>query len=164
MSGSFTDESSKSGFVCAGAITEDPGGPSPTWTGSYSLCRVQAVLRENFPKAIYVHCNAHQLNLVLCSAAKEFGYVSTFFWHCEPKHSFFTGAQQHARSIEIQSIVRAWIRARDTEIVGCITGGSRWMCRNEFVWKSLFSCSSYFANFLTTVILLQRGCRAHHYV
>ena len=57
---------------------------------------VQAVLRENFPKAIYLHCNSHQLNLVLCSAAKESGHVSTFFDTVNQIHSFFTGAQWHA--------------------------------------------------------------------
>ena len=39
---------------------------------------VQVILKETFPKAIYVHCNSHRLNLVLCTAANAFRHVSTF--------------------------------------------------------------------------------------
>ncbi|CAK6969183.1 zinc finger MYM-type protein 1-like, partial [Scomber scombrus] len=41
---------------------------------------VQAILKETFPKAVYVHCNSHRLNLVLCAAAQASGHE--YFFHC----------------------------------------------------------------------------------
>lgn len=41
---------------------------------------VQAILKETFPQAVYVHCNSNiLLNLVFCAAAESSGHVSTFF-------------------------------------------------------------------------------------
>ena len=63
---------------------------------------VQALLKETFPSAVYVHCNSHRLNLVLCTAAKASLEISSFFDNVNQIYSFFTGAQRHARFMEIQ--------------------------------------------------------------
>lgn len=63
---------------------------------------VQVLLKETFSKAVYVHCNSHRLNLVLCTAAKVSGHVATFFDIVNNVHNFFTGAQRHARFIALQ--------------------------------------------------------------
>ncbi len=58
--------------------------------------RVQALQKETFSKAVYVHCNE------LCTAAKVSGYVTTFFDILNNPHNFFTGAQRHTRFIALQ--------------------------------------------------------------
>lgn len=58
---------------------------------------VQVLLKETFSKAVYLHCNSHRLNLVLCTAAKAPGHVSTFFDIVNQIHNFFYGAQSSWR-------------------------------------------------------------------
>lgn len=41
--------------------------------------RVHVILKRTFPNTIYVHCNSHRLNLVLCMVASASGHISTFF-------------------------------------------------------------------------------------
>ncbi len=50
---------------------------------------VQVVLKETFP-------NSHQLNSVLCAAAKSLKQVRIFFDIVDQIHSFFTGAKGDA--------------------------------------------------------------------
>ena len=69
---------------------------------SGSHAGVQAILKNTFSKAVYVHCNAHRLNLVLCSVAKGCGHVATFLETLNSLHSFMTGSSRHARFLEIQ--------------------------------------------------------------
>ena len=41
---------------------------------------VQTLLREQYiPKAIYVHCYAHKLNLVICDVTTAVPYLSEFY-------------------------------------------------------------------------------------
>jgi len=40
---------------------------------------VQTLIRSNFPNAVYVHCCAHNLNLVISDVAKSSSKVQTFF-------------------------------------------------------------------------------------
>lgn len=40
---------------------------------------VHVLLKQTFKQVVYVHCNSHRLNLVLCTAAKVSGHVNTFF-------------------------------------------------------------------------------------
>lgn len=63
---------------------------------------VHVILKRTFPDAVYVHCNSHRLNLVLCTASKVSGHVSTFFQTLNSLHSFMTGAHRHAKFLEIQ--------------------------------------------------------------
>ncbi len=52
--------------------------------------RVQALQKETFSKAVYVHCNE------LCTAAKVSGYVTTFFDILNNPHKFFHwGSKAH---------------------------------------------------------------------
>ncbi len=59
---------------------------------------VQSILKETFPKAVYVHCNSHRLNLVLCAAAESSGHVSTFF-HCHQSDTQLLHWGPEARSV-----------------------------------------------------------------
>lgn len=92
---------------------------------------VQVVLRQTFPQAIYVHCNSHRLNLVLCSAAKESGHVSTFFDTVNQIHSFFTGAQRHARFMEIQKEMHPDRQSMELER----SSDTRWSSKSGSVHK-----------------------------
>ena len=41
---------------------------------------VQAILRQNYiPGEIYIHCYAHQLNLVICDVSKVVAYLPGFY-------------------------------------------------------------------------------------
>lgn len=50
---------------------------------------VQARFREKHPQAIYVHCYAHELNLVLCHTCKAIPEATKFFELLESMYSFF---------------------------------------------------------------------------
>lgn len=51
---------------------------------------VQAKLREIYPKAEYIHCHAHQLNLVMLNAASVNRNVRTFFANLQAICAFFS--------------------------------------------------------------------------
>ena len=52
---------------------------------------VQAILREQFmPKAIYVHCHVHRLNLVVPDVCTSVSYVVEFYSIVAKIHSYFT--------------------------------------------------------------------------
>lgn len=52
---------------------------------------VQKILRDNYiPCAIYIHCYAHQLNLVVCDASKVVPYLSEFYSILGKTHSYFS--------------------------------------------------------------------------
>lgn len=51
---------------------------------------VQALLRQRYiPNAIYVHCYAHKLNLVICDVTKNVPYLSEFYSIISKLYSFF---------------------------------------------------------------------------
>ncbi|XP_036965521.1 zinc finger MYM-type protein 1-like [Acanthopagrus latus] len=50
---------------------------------------VQARFREKHPQAIYVHCYAHELKLVLCHTCKAIPEATEFFELLESMYSFF---------------------------------------------------------------------------
>lgn len=51
---------------------------------------VQALLREGYmPNAIYVHCYAHRLNLVICDVSKSIPYLSEFYSIVNKIYSYF---------------------------------------------------------------------------
>ncbi|CAF1489142.1 unnamed protein product [Adineta ricciae] len=52
---------------------------------------VQAILRQNFaPGAIYIHCYAHQLNLVICDVSQVVLYLPEFYCVLSKIHSYFS--------------------------------------------------------------------------
>ncbi len=63
---------------------------------------VQVLLKKTFPHAVYVHCHSHRLNLVLSTASKVSTIVATFFDVINSLHHFMTGANRHARLLQIQ--------------------------------------------------------------
>ena len=56
-------------------------------SGAYN--GVQALLRNDAPNALYVHCASHNLNLVINDAVKSSKKVATFFAQLENIYSYF---------------------------------------------------------------------------
>ena len=57
---------------------------------------VQAILREKYmPSAIYVHCYAHRLNLVICDVSKVVPYLSEFYSILSKIHTYFSSSVTH---------------------------------------------------------------------
>ena len=50
----------------------------------------QSIVKEAYPNAHYVHCYAHQLNLVLQQATSQFDSVRVFFAHINAFSVFFS--------------------------------------------------------------------------
>jgi hypothetical protein len=51
---------------------------------------VQTLLREQYiPKAIYVHCYAHKLNLVICDVTTAVPYLSEFYSIINKIYTYF---------------------------------------------------------------------------
>ena len=50
----------------------------------------QSIVKEAYPNAHYVHCYAHQLNLVLQQATSQFDRVRVFFAHINAFSVFFS--------------------------------------------------------------------------
>lgn len=94
---------------------------------------VQSILKETFAKAVYVHCNSHRLNLVLCAAAESSGHVSTFFTVINQIHNFFTGAQRHTQFVELQKEMHPERPCKELER-SCDT---RWSSKSGSVHKVL---------------------------
>uniref|UniRef100_A0A4W5QK15 DUF4371 domain-containing protein n=1 Tax=Hucho hucho TaxID=62062 RepID=A0A4W5QK15_9TELE len=71
---------------------------------SGSKVGVQAHFRVLHPEAIYVHCYAHELNLVLCHTCRAIPEAAEFFSFLENVYSFFsTSLVNHHKFKEAQS-------------------------------------------------------------
>uniref|UniRef100_A0A3B4X175 TTF-type domain-containing protein n=1 Tax=Seriola lalandi dorsalis TaxID=1841481 RepID=A0A3B4X175_SERLL len=86
---------------------------------------VHVILKKTFPHAVYVHCNSHRLNLVLCTAAKVSPGISTFFDVINSLHTFMTGAHRHAKFLEIQKQMRPGKKTMELE-QSCDVRWSSW--------------------------------------
>lgn len=54
---------------------------------------VQAILREEFmPKAVYIHCYVHRLNLVISDVCTSVSYVSEFYSIVRKIYTYFTAS------------------------------------------------------------------------
>lgn len=52
---------------------------------------LQTILREQFmPKAIYIHCHVHRLNLVIINVCISISYVSEFYAIIQKIYKYFT--------------------------------------------------------------------------
>ena len=70
---------------------------------------VQSKIRKDYPSAVYIHCMAHKLNLVLVEACKVNRMVISFFLTLEIIYCFFAQPMNHKafkeaqRSLEVKS-------------------------------------------------------------
>lgn len=63
---------------------------------------VQAKVREFAPNAIYIHCYAHVLNLVLVDSCRSVSAASEFFAIIEALYVFMASSKAHVVFVEVQ--------------------------------------------------------------
>lgn len=75
---------------------------------------VQARLLEKNPRAVYVSCGAHTLNLVLADAAKASRDAVGLFGHLQKVYNFFSGGTQRWAILRshVDLTVRSWSDTR----------------------------------------------------
>ena len=101
---------------------------------SGSISGVQARIREIAPRALYVHCNAHCLNLVLVDSIKAVRDASEFFSLLETLYVFLSSAKCHAVFLEKQKDlypnkqVRQLQRLSETRTWACRQGAITPIC------------------------------------
>ena len=61
---------------------------------------VQSIVREAYPNAHYVHCYAHQLNLVLQQATSQIDSVRLFFAHLNSFSVFFSHSTKRVSCLD----------------------------------------------------------------
>lgn len=85
---------------------------------------VQCKFRENHPMAIYVHCYAHQLNLVLCCTCQAIPEAKNLFDLLQSVYSFFSvSLVNHQKFKETQKL----LGLQPTELVQL--SKTRWSCQ-----------------------------------
>ncbi|XP_074535563.1 LOW QUALITY PROTEIN: zinc finger MYM-type protein 1-like [Halichoeres trimaculatus] len=99
---------------------------------SRAVSGVQTRFREKHPEALYIHCHAHELNLVLCASCKAIPEARDLFNLLECLYSFFSTSPLHHHKLqEFQRQLGLDIR----ELVQLST--TRWACRVESVKATL---------------------------
>jgi hypothetical protein len=62
---------------------------------------VQAIIRRKAPQAVYVHCNAHRLNLVLVDVVKKIQIAFDFFPILQAVYVFLSSANQAFKELKV---------------------------------------------------------------
>ena len=60
------------------------------------LSGVRARVADENPSAIYIHCNAHQLNLVLVDSCRKINHAAVFFSLLETVYVFMSSSVPHS--------------------------------------------------------------------
>ena len=69
---------------------------------SGKLSGVQERIRRKIPQALYVHCFAHRLNLVIVETVKSVVPVANFFAILQSSYNFLSGSHVHEQWIKWQ--------------------------------------------------------------
>nr|XP_054591675.1 zinc finger MYM-type protein 1-like [Nothobranchius furzeri] len=86
---------------------------------------VQALFRQRHPEAVYVHCYAHELNLVLCHTCKAVSDASDFFNTLERLYSFFSVSLiNHKAFTDMQKV----LGSKESQLVQL--SKTRWACQS----------------------------------
>lgn len=97
---------------------------------------VQARISEINPTAIYIHCHAHQLNLVLVDACRKLPHASEFFSLLESLYVFISSSVPHAVFVTKQKE----LGQRVVELKQL--SDTRWSCRYSSIKAVLSSFSA----------------------
>ena len=90
---------------------------------------VQTLIKEVVPHALYVHCNAHCLNLCLVDSVKAVRAASEFFSLLETLYVFLSSSKCHAIFIEQQTRLHSEKQHRQLQKLS----DTRWACRHNAV-------------------------------
>ena len=61
---------------------------------------VQAKIKEKIPQALFVHCYAHSLNLVMSKSAAKIKECKTFFTHLSGLAAFFSKSAKRTKLLD----------------------------------------------------------------
>ena len=86
---------------------------------------VQKRVRDSAPYAVYVHCYAHRLNLVLVDACKSVTAAADFFALLEHLYVFTSGSLMHLKWVEAQQDLYPNDAPRQLQRLS----DTRWSCR-----------------------------------
>jgi hypothetical protein len=88
---------------------------------------VQALLRHTYSNAVYIHCFAHRLNLVLTDTVTDIPMVSEFFALVQALYVFISRSNIHSKFLDLQKEKGLPMRELPS------LSETRWACR----WRSL---------------------------
>ncbi|KAL4148872.1 hypothetical protein QTP88_003017 [Uroleucon formosanum] len=139
----------KSTFVSHGLKIENIRGQcydgAASMRGSYK--GVQARIREENHLAMYIHCNAHILNLCLIDLAKQVSYVRNVFGTLNTLHNFIgASSKRHAIFEKMYSVLN--VSTCDGPKTLKSLSDTRWSCR-------LDALKAVLLNFQTVVSTLE---------
>ncbi|OCT92858.1 hypothetical protein XELAEV_18015924mg [Xenopus laevis] len=101
---------------------------------------VQKKMLDDHPTAIYVHCMAHKLNLVLVEACKVNSTAAGFFFTLEDLYKFFSQPGTHHFYLEAQKMLGMKLELTSLS-------DTRWACR----WKNVSAVKSSMKALLDTL-------------
>ena len=110
---------------------------------------VQQSIRELAPQAIYIHCHAHCLNLVLVDCVKSITEASDFFSVVQSLYVFMSASKAHTLFIKQQSVLHPDKQPRELQGLS----DTRWACR----YTSLDPICSTFDCILSTLEIIGEG-------
>ena len=96
---------------------------------SGKISGVQARIKEIAPSALYIHCNAHCLNLCLVDSVKVVKYAGDFFALLESLYVFISSSKCHAMFICHQQAIYTDKQVRQLQRLS----DTRWACRADAV-------------------------------
>ena len=88
---------------------------------------VQKRIAEIVPQAIYIHCFAHILNLVLVDSAKKNSHAAKFFALLESLYVFISSTKAHVAFIEKQKELHPDNPTRELQKLSDIADSLLWM-------------------------------------
>ena len=111
---------------------------------------VQERIWRIVPQAIYVHCFAHRLNLVIVDSVKSIILVADFFSTLQTCYNFLSGSNVHAQWIAFQK--REDMFPKEKPIEFKTMSNTRWACQVHAV-SAILSRFDCFVKFLQHVEL-----------
>lgn len=110
---------------------------------SGSVSGVQKRIRDLVPHAVYIHCHAHCLNLVLVDCVKSLPQASEFFSLIQSLYVFMSASKAHVIYVQQQHQLHPEKQPRELQRLS----DTRWACR----YASLDSICSTFDCILSTL-------------
>lgn len=86
---------------------------------------VQAKVKEFAPKAVYIHCYAHVLNLVLVDSCGSVSFASEFFSLLEALYVFMASSKAHVVFVDVQKKMHPDRHPLELQKLS----DTRWACR-----------------------------------
>lgn len=97
---------------------------------------LQAKIKETNPQAVYIHCLAHKLNLIITDTCSSLPFAATFFNTLEALHNHFSQPGNHANLAKVRELLGINSGAREMSSLS----KTRWSCRYE-------NCNAVINNF-----------------